>query len=196
MIEHMELPLVLFTILSQAAIGLALVTGFNAAPGQEAGEKGRRPWRAAAILLVAGLAVSLFHLGHPLSAPMALKHVGVSWLSREVLLAALLAVLLIYAAVKGAHSPLGKLCAVCGLAVLFAQAMTYTPAGYPALAGWLPVLFFLVTAVSLERAWRAGSRLWKNKGPWRVCWPHPCWPDWPFSSRRPWPGFREARSNA
>lgn len=149
MTGHIELPLVLFTVLSQAAIGLALVTGLRTRSAQEQAHDSRKPWLLAACLLLAGLAASLPHLGHPLSAPMALKHIGASWLSREVLLASLLVVLLLFAGLKGADFWLGALCSACGLAALFAQAMTYAPESYPALAGGLPALFFLVTAVAL-----------------------------------------------
>jgi DMSO reductase anchor subunit len=146
----MELPLVFFTVLSQAAIGLTLVTGVRRLTSAgSVRDAGRRSWLVAAGLLAAGLAFSLGHLGHPLAAPTALRHLGVSWLSREALLASALAALMVWAALSGLPSLLVAVTAACGLAVLFVQGMTYSPPGFPALASGLPVLFFLISAVTL-----------------------------------------------
>jgi len=78
--EH--LPLVLFTLLAQAGIGLwlaALVLGAGPGPVRAAG--------AGAVLLTGlGLGAAFLHLGRPLGAHRALANLKTSWLSRECLL--------------------------------------------------------------------------------------------------------------
>ncbi|HWR03413.1 MAG TPA: DmsC/YnfH family molybdoenzyme membrane anchor subunit [Humidesulfovibrio sp.] len=156
----MELPLVLFTILSQTAIGLTLLSGLRRwrladLPGQGAGvqmardEADRRQWLAAAGLLGVGLLLSLAHLGHPLEAFMALKHLSTSWLSREALAFAALTGLMAFTAYKGLPSLLVRGTAALGLLALFIQGMTYSPPSFPAVDNGLPFALFLISAVIL-----------------------------------------------
>jgi len=146
----MELPLVLFTILSQTAVGIVLLSGlrrWSLAGG--AGQADRREWTAAAALLALGLVFSLFHLGHPLDAVTALKHLSTSWLSREALVFALLAGLMLLAGVQGLPRGIVRLTVAGGLLGLLIQGMTYAPPSFPAINNVLPFVFFLVSAVTL-----------------------------------------------
>lgn len=149
--QSMELPLVVFTVLSQAAIGIALMGAFRTVSGPEGGNA-QREWRMIAGLMVIGLIASLFHLGHPIGAPRALVHLGKAWLSREVLLAGTFAGLAVIAAILSGEkgNPLfAWVGAVIGLLLVLATGMTYAPPALPAVNNSLPTFFFLATAVAL-----------------------------------------------
>ncbi|WP_029893222.1 dimethyl sulfoxide reductase anchor subunit family protein [Desulfohalovibrio reitneri] len=144
-----DLPLVFFTVLSQLAIGMVLVSVFRGrtAEGPEAG--GRIEWLTAGGLLLAALVASLFHLGHPLGAPNAIKHLGSAWLSREALFFGLLLALIVLTALTGLKSTLARITALVGVIALFVQGMTYSPPSFPALNNGLPFVFFAISAVVL-----------------------------------------------
>ncbi|CCH48411.1 dimethyl sulfoxide reductase anchor subunit family protein [Pseudodesulfovibrio piezophilus] len=160
--QSFELPLVFFTVLSQAAIGIALTAAVRARGGVDS-DNAQRQWRMTAGLMVVGLIASLFHLGHPTGAPNALKHLSTAWLSREVLSAGLfvgLAILAAFSVGKKGNPVLALLGAVLGLVVIFSTGMTYAPPAYPAVNNALPATFFLTTAVILGAgfaSWFAGG---------------------------------------
>lgn len=154
-----ERPLVAFTILGQAGVGLYVGAGVPLYLFSEAGAGGGA--RMALILAVLGLmaaatALSLFHLHHPARAFRTLANVGSSWLSREILFelsfmgAAALAGLCEW---RGLGSPaLAKaLFSLSGLAgVLFLGAMSrlYMLPAVPAWRGfYTPASFVLAAAV-------------------------------------------------
>ncbi|WPM84080.1 DmsC/YnfH family molybdoenzyme membrane anchor subunit [Apirhabdus apintestini] len=83
-----ELPLILFTLLVQASVGVMCVFACfspkSLAPTQ----------RTLAVLFICfsaglGLLASTLHMGYPLNAFNALRHFASSWLSREIVFAAL-----------------------------------------------------------------------------------------------------------
>ncbi|MEZ7196030.1 dimethyl sulfoxide reductase anchor subunit family protein [Pseudodesulfovibrio karagichevae] len=152
--QSMELPLVLFTVFSQAAIGVTLMRAVRTtADGAGVVDNdARREWGLIAGFMVLGMFGSLFHLGHPLSAPTALKHLGTAWLSREVLFAGLftgVTVLAVLAAGKAGKPVLAWLGTLLGLGVIVSAGMTYAPPALPALNNALPFTFFLTSAVIL-----------------------------------------------
>jgi DMSO reductase anchor subunit len=163
--QSMELPLVLFTVFSQAAIGVTLMravrTTADGAGGEDAGP--RREWGLIAGLMVFAMLGSLFHLGHPLYAPTALRHLGTAWLSREVLFAGLftgVTVLAVLLAGKAGKPFLAWLGTLLGLGVIVSAGMTYAPPALPALNNGLPFAFFLTSAVILGSgfgSWFAGG---------------------------------------
>lgn len=162
--QSMEFPLVLFTVFSQAAIGLTLMRAVRTtADGSQVGGDARREWTLIAGLMVLGMIGSLFHLGHPLSAPTALKHLATAWLSREVLFAGLftgLTVLAVLMAGKAGRPALAWLGVILGLCVIVSAGMTYAPPALPALNNALPFAFFLTSAVILGSgfgSWFAGA---------------------------------------
>lgn len=149
--QSMELPLVLFTVLSQAAIGLVLMNAvrLHAGPG---GGNARKEWTLVAALMGVGIAASLFHLGHPLESYRALAHLEKAWLSREVLAAGIFFALAAFAAFTGREkgSPVLVWASVLtGLLALLASGMTYAPPALPAVNNALPTVFFLISAVVL-----------------------------------------------
>ncbi|GAB6126061.1 DmsC/YnfH family molybdoenzyme membrane anchor subunit [Humidesulfovibrio idahonensis] len=151
----MELPLVFFTLLSQTAIGLTLLSGARrwslagADAQAPAADPDRKLWLTAAGMLALGLLLSLFHLGHPLDSITALKHLSTSWLSREALAFGLLTALVAVTALKGLPAILVRLSAALGLAALFIQGMTYAPPSFPAVDNGLPFALFLLSALVL-----------------------------------------------
>ena len=149
--QSMEFPLVFFTVLSQAAVGLALMGAVRVSSGPE-GRSPRREWIMVAGLIGLGLVASLFHLGHPTGAPRALVHLSTAWLSREVLLAGTFAGLAVLAVLvsKTEVSPvLAWAGSLVGLGLIFSAGMTYAPPAFPAVNNALPATFFLLSAVTL-----------------------------------------------
>lgn len=98
--QSMELPLVLFTVLSQAAVGMVLMSAVRGFASHNGGDS-RNEWMLVAGLMGLGIAASLFHLGHPLEAYRALAHLEKAWLSREVLAAGVFLALAAGAAAMG-----------------------------------------------------------------------------------------------
>lgn len=149
--QSMESPLVLFTVLSQASIGLTMMRTVRTASGEAAADTGKEWLLIAGLMLVAMLG-SLLHLGDPLGAPRAIVHLGQAWLSREVLFAGLymgvaaIAVLASGVAQKGVWAWIGT---ILGLGVIGSAGMTYAPPALPALNNALPAAFFLTSAVIL-----------------------------------------------
>ncbi len=158
--QSMELPLVLFTVLSQAAVGMVLMSAVRGFAGHEAGSA-RNEWMLVAGLMGLGIVASLFHLGHPLEAYRALAHLEKAWLSREVLAAGVFLALAAGAVVAGSGRGVLLWGAVAaGLVTVLASGMTYAPPAFPALNNALPTVFFLISAVVLGAgfaSWFAGS---------------------------------------
>jgi len=154
---HMELPLVFFTVLAQAAIGLVCLNVVSGSVVAE-GKHGRffNEQIMALALLGIGLLASLAHLGHPFEAYRTLNGLGESWLSREILAFLLLSGLMAVAAVlslRGQPNPLlWKLTALVGVLAIGVQGMAYTPPSQPALGTSLPLVLFLITSVTLGAA--------------------------------------------
>ena len=94
-----EFALVAFTILGQMSVGAFLVLGVvnffvaRKAGHEEADRMSDRALIAIIITLGLGMLASLFHLGSPLSAPRAVTNFATSWLSREILVGVIFAVL-------------------------------------------------------------------------------------------------------
>lgn len=112
--------LVLFTLLAQTAVGAYWVLA------------GARALSRLALgvllgLMAASLAASLFHLGTPLRAYGAVRHLGSSWVSREILAALVFAGLILgQAAAAWAELPLGQSPALAGLTALGGLALLYS----------------------------------------------------------------------
>ncbi|MTD37055.1 hypothetical protein GIX45_00105 [Erwinia sp. CPCC 100877] len=90
-----ELPLIIFTLLVQGAVGLTVaillfqLATRNTLPAGEIRHIILPPLMITAIATACGLAASTLHLGYPLNALNALRHVTSSWLSREIVFASL-----------------------------------------------------------------------------------------------------------
>ena len=80
-----ELPLLLFTLLLQGSVGITLWLALLPARGTSP----RGGLLLAFVMACTGLLASMLHMGYPLNALNALRHVTSSWLSREVVFASL-----------------------------------------------------------------------------------------------------------
>jgi DMSO reductase anchor subunit len=149
--EHAHLSLVGMTVLTQLSAGAFACDWLTGrVPGRGLS------WSALAALLVGltALAASTLHLGRPLYAVRALKMWRRSWLSREVLLFTLFALTAsAYAGdlwLRGAAAGwLGALCALSGLAGVYASARIYRVPARPAWNSRHTISEFLLTAVLL-----------------------------------------------
>lgn len=155
----MELSLVIFTVLSQISIGLAVVL----AARQWAVSEGTAPssfrveWIVVGLALAVALVASLFHLGHPLGSPRAILHLSSSWLSREIVAMQIFGILVLAALIalwkESATSwALIKITALVGLVVLAVSGMVYAPPSFPALNNGVPIVFYALTAFILGAA--------------------------------------------
>lgn len=128
-----EFPLVIFTLFMQGAVGFTLMLCFTAGQMPRAGRHTLATLPAlvcTGIAAALGLLASTLHLGYPLNAFNALRHLSSSWLSREIALAgvfmALIAVSILLLMMKRATPwPLLWLTALAGLADMFAMASIY-----------------------------------------------------------------------
>lgn len=169
--SNLELPLVFFTVLSQTAIGLVIISTLRqwAVDGPTGNIRGE--WIAASALIIAGMVASFFHLGHPLEGYTALKHLDKAWLSREVLGVSIflgLTVLGMFMARDRISGPVAFGAALVGLATILFMGMTYSPPSYPAINNVLPLVFFLITALLLGTSfgsWFASpeKRIWLTR---------------------------------
>jgi anaerobic dimethyl sulfoxide reductase subunit C len=149
--EHAAL--VAFTTLEPLAagglVGLLVVSGSQQYTGIN--------WAALTVLSIGLLALvaSLFHLGRPWRAPLALRKLSTSWLSREVLLFGLFLVALTGFAILPvfkigglAVSLIGYTSAILGLLATIASGETYRLLSRPAWDHWSAVLSFPLGALS------------------------------------------------
>lgn len=138
-----ELPLVIFTLLAQMAAGLAIY-GLVVSPLPQP------LMLAIGILLGAGGAASFLHLGRKRNAWRVLFNLKKSWLSREVLMAFLLAASwLVTISLAWAQIPFSGswLMAVSGLGLVYCMSRVYRLHAIPVWDTWrTPAAFFLSTA--------------------------------------------------
>jgi formate dehydrogenase iron-sulfur subunit len=132
--EQAHWPLVMLTLLTQAALGVSLTAGTVA---QRA---------AAAGIATVALAGSLLHLGRPIHAWKALRNLRRSWLSREAALLGAYAGLAVVAVGVPALAPAA---AVTGVAGVFASGRLYVVPGRPSWDTPFTIAAFFLTALAL-----------------------------------------------
>jgi anaerobic dimethyl sulfoxide reductase subunit C (anchor subunit) len=159
-----ELPMILFTVLSQMSVGAFLVLGLVQVLG-------RRKYSAATIdrladpallaigpALVLGLLASVFHMNDVLNTLNVVRNIGSSWLSREIVFGIGFAALgFLFAAMQwrklgspGLRQALAALTAVAGLALVWSQGMIYySLVAVPAWNTWVTVVQFFLTTLML-----------------------------------------------
>ncbi|ELW1645097.1 dimethyl sulfoxide reductase anchor subunit [Enterobacter oligotrophicus] len=128
-----ELPLLIFTLFLQGSVGVTLWLAFGrqAVTGTDTPHRSLLIAAAGAFVLASlGLLASALHMGYPLNALNALRHVASSWLSREIIFASLylaalgLATLLLFAKKPG-WKLLLVVAGVVGLVDVFCMAQIY-----------------------------------------------------------------------
>ncbi len=140
-----ELPLVAFTLLMQAAVGLTVCSlVFSSVPSLV--------WLAIGILWSVGGIISFVHLGRKRNAWRAVIHLKKSWLSREVLLAGLFGAA--WAMTAGSHwfwkaSPNRWPMVILGLGLIYSMARVYLLRPVPPWNSWRTPLSFFLSAIVL-----------------------------------------------
>lgn len=174
-----ELPMILFTVIAQMAVGafwalgLAQLLGrLRKLPGEAIDRVTDTSLFAVGPLLILGFFAALFHLNDPFHAPFTLMHVGSSWLSRELLSGVLFGGFGFVFALCQWNKWLGRtvrdvlavLTALSGLALLISMSGVYC--SLRTIPAWhtpaVPVFFFasalltgpLAVALSLLLVWK------------------------------------------
>ncbi|NLI17583.1 MAG: dimethyl sulfoxide reductase anchor subunit [Actinomycetales bacterium] len=159
-----ELPMILFTVISQMSVGAFLMLGLLQVLG-------RRKYSGATIdrladpallaigpALVFGLAVSMFHMNDVTNTLNVIRHVGSSWLSREIAFGMAFAGLgFVFALLQwrkigppALRQVLALLTALAGIGLVWSQAMIYyTLVTVPAWNSWFTIVQFFATTVLL-----------------------------------------------
>lgn len=153
----LELPLILFTLLTQLAVGLAVFAALRQWVAVEGpSTKSLNEWIAILALIGLGVIAAFFHLGKPLGAIRMLTNIGSAWLSREILtfaiFGALTAVSLYMVYTKAPNGWLFKLTALVGLLAVFSTGMAYAGKAMDAINNLLPLVFFMLTVFTLGPA--------------------------------------------
>ncbi len=157
-----ELPLVIFTIMAQMSVGSFVVLGVIQLAGYKVDPKLMDRITDPALyaigpILVLGMAASLLHLGTPIRAANSLRHLGGSWLSREIALGILFAVLgAVFAGVQWRkwltprlRQALAGATAVVGLGLVYVISRVYTLRTVPSTDTWHTAVSFYATTFLL-----------------------------------------------
>ena len=160
--ETRDWALVVFTVLSQAAVGALLTLQVlpylpSRRGAQEAAYGMARPLLVVLAVLYAGLFAALFHLATPLQAARAVVNFGTSWLSREIVFGSLFAALLTAHVAMAWRSDRGSpwtgwvawTTAAAALAFLYCQIEIYRLASQPAWNSFATPMAFAATALRL-----------------------------------------------
>lgn len=147
-------PLILFTVLAEAAVGLVLihtlfgVTGAAREKATAYDRLGRLVLAIATVVTGAAMLTSLAHLGWPQFAFRALGGLPRSWLSWEVLLTSIFAAgcLVLWLTARRPAWALSGL-SLFGIAATYASGKIYALPSIPANAGGFPPLLFLASAL-------------------------------------------------
>lgn len=157
--NSMELSLVIFTVLGQAAVGITVMIALREWRTSEGSPISslRGEWVLAGFVMLAALVASIFHLGHPEHSYRALVHLSTSWLSREILLYSLFgcSIVIGFFAIQRKSPSRGifiKITGLIGLIAVVASGMVYSPPSFPALNNGVPVFFYMLTAFILGSA--------------------------------------------
>ncbi|ENI8162376.1 dimethyl sulfoxide reductase anchor subunit [Escherichia coli] len=140
--EKYELPLVIFTVLSQLSVGMTLALTYS--QWRDEALIKRQLWLMNLVVFsISGLA-ALLHLAHPLHAYRALFNLSNAWLSREILCAMIYGGTLVLCFIQNKMKAASLIAALCGVILVWVQGMTYAAPAMPAIAnGFTMILFFL-----------------------------------------------------
>lgn len=159
-----ELPLALFTLMAQMAIGIVIVGQCILRCGANGPTRQRVRIQSIAGLIFFAVAtlISLAHTGSPLHGPFTILHIGSSWLSREIAMVIVTGLALLWLAFlrfRRPFSPLEGAAAmasiVSGVILIYVISRVYNHVEMP---GWHnPGVFplFLSSAFMLGALWHA-----------------------------------------
>jgi Fe-S-cluster-containing dehydrogenase component/DMSO reductase anchor subunit len=146
-LEPAHLPLVAMLVLTQLAGGLHLLNAILSSAGWT--EPAPALAKAAFGALVAGLAASVAHLGRPLKAWRAFLGWRRSWMSREIIVFSIYAVLTALLVWQPTNAVLAEVTALAALAGIGCSAMIYVDTGRPAWSANAVFTKFFGTALLL-----------------------------------------------
>ncbi|EAP1707828.1 hydrogenase [Salmonella enterica] len=141
--EHYELPLVIFTVLSQMSVGMALLLTWRTLRGELEGN--RMYWLVTGLVLAVASVAAILHLAHPGRAYDALRNLQHAWLSREILGATLYGVAVGLTFLAKGHKAPAILASVLGIVLVAVQGMTYAAPAMAAVANGVTMLMFFIT---------------------------------------------------
>ncbi|KUO60384.1 MAG: DMSO reductase [Gracilibacter sp. BRH_c7a] len=167
-----EWPLLMFTLLSQLAIGTFLIMTLvysilESKNSQLALEVIKPGMRAVGPLMAVALLLSLFHLGRPFGAYLSISNLGSSWLSREIITTGgFFALWLVsyYLYRKGSvNKVLNWVACLTGLAAVYSMAGIYSSSIKPAWTDVNTFIAFFGTTFVLGIIGASGSILYSTK---------------------------------
>lgn len=169
--RELELPLVIFTVLSQTAVGIAIFAALRGKKPLVASSSAdvhstssfNQEWGMVFALLCLGTFAAFFHLGKPLGVVRILDNLAVSWFSREILFVGTfsgLAALMVLLRIDKGPEILQRLdqrlveraAAVVGFLAVLVMGITYAWTGIDPIHNIIPVLFFILTTFVLGAA--------------------------------------------
>ncbi|MCM3768470.1 DmsC/YnfH family molybdoenzyme membrane anchor subunit [Neobacillus niacini] len=150
-----DMPLVIFTVLSQLAIGGFVTLWWIDQKSTIQRKTGLLI--SLSLVVIGGIAVlvSLFHLGHPFAAYRAILNIKVSWLSREVTFyGAFVGLSMLYSWfwIKDAASwrgMTGAVATILGILAIFSSAKIYMIPAIPAWNSMTTMFMFFLTSILL-----------------------------------------------
>ncbi|MEG7481463.1 DmsC/YnfH family molybdoenzyme membrane anchor subunit [Citrobacter freundii] len=142
--EKYELPLVIFTVLSQMSVGITLILTLRTLQGKL--ESKRLYWLVSGLVLAVASVAAILHLAHPDRAYDALINLQHAWLSREILGATLYGAAVGVTFLAKGHKAPAVLASVLGISRLAVQGMTYAAPAIVATANCLTMPLFCITA--------------------------------------------------
>lgn len=172
-----EWPLTLFTILAQMSVGAFVTLGVVNVFGRTKYSSktidrlGNPALYAIGPIMVLALIASIFHLGNPLNAPNAFRHVASSWLSREILFGVGFAALgFLFALAQWFHwfnatvrTVLATITAIWGVIFVWVMASVYMLPTVPAWNHWTtPASFYLSAGLTGSLAIAAAFTSWPS----------------------------------
>ncbi len=168
--EIKELALVVFTVLTQAAIGAFVLIGWLRLRNRD--EAMDPAYRKAVLALVPIMAIamlaSLFHLGRPMLAITAMRNLATSWLSREIFFSGGFFVLLCASAALEKSPAVRRifdgLAALAGVLSIISMASLYDVTMIPAWQGWGTYVAFVGTALMVGLGLAAGLVAYFGRG--------------------------------
>jgi len=148
-----ELPLVVFTLLGQMAVGMFWATGWIFAPLRRLAPPNifflqLVPIVLAGLCLGSGMLVALVHLGTKRNAIRMLNNLKKSWLSKEILYMGLFGSTLLLYLVSG-FPILGWLTSLFGFGLIYSMASVYRLRSMPSWNNWRTLAEFLLSAMLL-----------------------------------------------
>lgn len=150
-----KLSLILFTLLSQMVVGSLWTTNYNYIYDPQFNYP--LQIRIITVLMLVCLVISLFHLGAPINAPKAIKNLTNSWLSREILSALILTIILVTLTVNSYFNTppqltsfLLAIASLVGFIFIFSMSKIYTIRTIPAWNTVYTPLSFFNTAFLLS----------------------------------------------